>query len=166
MKYALVHDKIVTNIIVLDNELIEADIDRFDKEHAEYESALKQYKKDKKKFDNAVIKYKDELADYNLEVFDAKMKLSGQARKDKLKSLKAPQYPKDEPLPPKKPKPAMGYYEPPKDHTIVELKSDQACNIGWIHNGKGFDNPETQEDESKTIGFGGVIKKLIGGKDA
>lgn len=164
MRAALIHDKKVINIIYIDNAAIDSDVLRFDKETKIYKKDLAQYKKNKKKYQDNYLKYKDKKEDYELSAFDIKIKLTGQERKDALSKLVMPKPPIDNLMEPKKPRPALGLYNPPEGHELIYLDENQECNIGWIWTGKGFDDPTTIANEAKTFVFGGFMKKIFRGE--
>lgn len=124
MKYALIKDGIVQNIIEYDEESLLPDIERYEAEHAEY--LLKKAEYDSK-VELLVDEYNSYIADLAALKIEAKA-LSVEVDKVKEKEIKRKLMAIKYPSAPAAPKPAKGKYAPDENYVMVEI--EDGCFVG------------------------------------
>lgn len=143
MKYALVKNGIVDNIIEYDEESLLPDIQRYEKEK-------KQFDKDKTNYNKLMKAAIDEERSLLADLASLKIMARQTGEKDEIaeKLVKQKLNALVVPKPPKEPRPCKGKFTPAEDYAMILIETSN-CDIGWQHDGENFINPQGEDDANK-----------------
>lgn len=132
MRYALIKNGVVDNIIEYDEESLLPDLKRYEDELSTYDVELKAYKKETQERTDEYNSHISDLAALQLiEISKEEKEKRKKAINKKIGAIRLPKHPKI-------PKPAKGKFTAPEDCDMVEAPS--GCFIGQAYVGGEFIN--------------------------